>query len=817
MYKCPGCGSEILIYKSKKGFSLICLNCRTGGEIETESEEKAYLQFLQEYKNGNFIPESQKDIKKELEASNITLNELPEALRKIYLIKGISVVKYRLFREENLEEGKRPEELELHPKLRNYLSHNGIERLYKFQELALNYVSEGKDILIEAPTGSGKTEAFTLPVVDNILNMNKRGVHALFLYPTKALTRDQADKFMALEKATGIKFRVFDGDTSQEEREKIFRDRPEVILTNPDLLHYHLTMPWSRFRHMIRNIQFLVIDEVHSYTGAFGTHLHFLIKRLKRFTGLQIIGSSATIGNPEEFSTMLFSSPVKVIRVSVGRKGRLHFAMLYPGERSNISASVEALRILQMYSYKTLAFSNTHRNAEFLLRAARKGGLNVDLHRAGLSLKKRQGVERRFKAGKIGAVVATPTLELGIDIGSVNAVVSNLVDFTRLLQRLGRAGRKGQESIALLFLNNNDPISSYFKNHPEDYFTELRPCYIEPKNEVIGAFQLLSASFDKPLREDEFPELFGVRKKLLGERKLIRKGKYIIPSQEAGKEIRESGIRGMGKRVFIKFKGRVIGERGLPMALRELHQGAVYFHSGEAYRSSMLHLSSGESYAEVEKLHEEIKTEALHYSVPEVLEVIERKQAFGMELNYAKLKITDVVRGYVEKEFYSDKKLKEVDLSDKLSFSFSTYGFFFRAPEPEIEGSEEEKVAGSFHALEHVLIEGSNTLLGGGSDEIGGISLGTTGMIFIYDASPGGNGLSRLLYSRFEKAVLRSRSILEECACQRDDGCPRCTYSYHCGNNNKPLLKAGALSSLEKIASGRRTWAGEIKLDKGYV
>ncbi|HEQ78532.1 MAG TPA: DUF1998 domain-containing protein, partial [Euryarchaeota archaeon] len=129
----------------------------------------------------------------------------------------------------------------------------------------------------------------------------------------------------------------------------------------------------------------------------------------------------------------------------------------------------------------------------------------------------------------------------------------------------------------------------------------------------------------------------------------------------------------------------------------------------------------------------------------------------------------------------------------------------------------EEKVAGSFHALEHVLIEGSNTLLGGGSDEIGGISLGTTGMIFIYDASPGGNGLSRLLYSRFEKAVLRSRSILEECVCQRDDGCPRCTYSYHCGNNNKPLLKAGALSSLEKIASGRRTWAGEIKLDKGYV
>ncbi|HEQ78604.1 MAG TPA: hypothetical protein ENI78_03165, partial [Euryarchaeota archaeon] len=133
MYKCPGCGSEILIYKSKRGFSLICLNCRTGGEVETESEEKAYIQFLQEYRNGNFIPENQKDINKELEANNITFNEFPEALRKIFLIKGISVVKYRLFREENLEEGKRPEELHLHPKLRSYLTYNGIDRLYKFQ------------------------------------------------------------------------------------------------------------------------------------------------------------------------------------------------------------------------------------------------------------------------------------------------------------------------------------------------------------------------------------------------------------------------------------------------------------------------------------------------------------------------------------------------------------------------------------------------------------------------------------------------------------------------------------------------------------
>ncbi len=816
MYACPTCGKEILIYKSKKGFSLVCLNCRTGGEIEAESEEKAYSLFLQSYKKGSFLPESQKKLREELEKNSISYEELPEALKKISAIKGISVVKYRLFREEELEPGKRPEELPLHLKLKEYLKKKGIERLYRFQELAFRYISEGKDVLIEAPTGSGKTEAFTLPVVNEILESGQRGTQALFLYPTKALARDQAAKFEALERATQVKFRVFDGDTGREERERIFRERPEVIITNPDLLHLHLTMPWSSFRHMIRNVRFLVIDEVHSYTGAFGTHLHFLIKRLRRFTELQVIGSSATIGNPEEFSSLLFSSPVEVIREEGGRKARLHFAMLYPEERSNLGAMVEALRILQAHGYKTLAFSNTHRNAEFLLRAARKSGLSIDLHRAGLSYTKRQEVERKFREGKIKAVVATPTLELGIDIGSVNAVVSTLVDFTRLLQRLGRAGRKGQESVALLFLRNNDPISSYFKNHPEDYFTELQPCYIEPKNEVIAGFQLLSASLDKPLKEGEFPELKRVEERLLDEGRLIRKGSYLLPSKEVGEEIRRAGIRGMGDRVFIKFRDRVIGERGLPMALRELHPGAVYFHSGEAYRSKKLILSpSGRGYAEVEKFQEEIKTEALHYSVPEILEVLERRRAFGVELSYAKLKITNVVRGYVEKEFYSDKKLKEIELPEELSFSFSTYGFFFRAPEPEIE--DPEKKAGSFHALEHVLIEGSNTLLGGGSNEIGGISLGDSGVIFIYDASPGGNGLSRLLYSRFERAVLRSKSILEECTCQRSDGCPACTYSYLCGNNNKPLLKAGAENSLRKIVSWCKTEAGEFEKAKGYV
>jgi len=792
MRTCPLCDSEILVYRSGNGFSLVCLNCRTGGEVEAESEEEAFSRFVEskgELGGGSF-------------------KQVPGPLQKVLSSKSSELVKYRFFPGEEPSPGKAVKDLHVHQGLKRYLRLKGISRLYRFQEEALREVERGENLLVEAPTGSGKTEAFVLPVVDEILSSGSR---ALFLYPTKALARDQVEKFGALEETTGIKFRVFDGDTPPEERERIIEEEPEVIITTPDLLNLHLTMPWSGFRELAAQASFLVVDEVHTYSGAFGTHLHYIIKRLRRFSHLQLIGSSATIGNAREFGRLLFSTRVKVIREEGGRKGNLHLAMLYPRRKSGISSTVEALRILQNKGYSTIAFAGSHRSAEILLRAGKRAGLSIGLHRAGLNLAARRKVEAGFKEGKLKAVVATPTLELGVDIGEVNAIVSNLVDFTRLSQRLGRAGRKGQESIALLLLNHKDPISGYYRNHPLDYFSDYQARYLEPRNEVIASHQLLLASLDMPLAKREFPSLEGVKDSLLQGGKLTERGGYLVPSREA-EGVRKMGIRGVGEKVKIKFQGKTIGERELPLALKELHPGAIYLHGGKSYRSRNLNFFQGGGYAELESYRGEAKTEALRHSLPQAVSVEEKRRASGIELSYSKLNITEVVTGYVEKDLYSGEKLKEVELPRGLKYTFPTYGLFFKAPEAGSYGK-----GGSFHALEHVLIEGSNTLLGGGSGELGGISLGSTGIIFIYDGAMGGNGLSKLLFERFERACKRSRSILEECPCQRDDGCPQCTYSYQCGNNNSPLFKEGALTSLQRIVEGERTEVKEVRGEKGYV
>ncbi len=784
MRRCPSCGNEILIYRSKKGYSLVCLRCRTGGDVEAENEEDAYKKFIQKFE--------------------AEYGSLPPELKRIFAISGIEVVNHRTFEEEDPPEGRKTEELDIHPKLRKYLEKRNIKRLYAFQEKALDLILNGKNVVIEAPTGTGKTEAFTLPVVEAILRGKKK--RALFLYPTKALARDQLQKLLLIEELTGVRFRVFDGDTPKEERERIYREKPEILISNPDTVHLHLTMPWSEFGELIKSIDFLVIDEVHTYTGVLGSHLHYIIARLKRFTEFQIIGSSATLPNAREFGEMLFGERVEVVR-GKGRKSRVHFAMLYPLARSEISLILEILKILKGKS--TIVFANTHRMAELITRAAKKSGLKVEIHRAGLPMSKRRDVEERFRRGEIKAVVATPTLELGIDIGRVGAVVSNLVDFSRLVQRLGRAGRRGEESIALLILRANEPISEYFRRHPKEYFSELQPCYIEPKNEIVAKIQLLASALDKPLAEEEFSELEDLKAEVIEERLAVKSGRFLFALPQARKIVHR-GIRGIGEAVRIKLKGRVIGERSLPIALRELFPGAVYLHGGESYRSLSLDLAG--KVAEVEPFDEDIKTEALRYTMPEIVEVVEKRLAFSSEIMYCRLRITEVVHGYVEKDLFSSRKIREVELDNPLEYSYPTYGFVFRAPQPETGDT-----AGSFHALEHVLIEGSNLLLGGGSAEIGGVSLGESGMVFIYDGSPGGNGLAKLLYSRFESACRRAVKILEECPCKREDGCPKCTYSYRCGNNNKPLHKRGALSSLQKIVKGVATQVGEFIPEMGYI
>lgn len=269
----------------------------------------------------------------------------------------------------------------------------------------------------------------------------------------------------------------------------------------------------------------------------------------------------------------------------------------------------------------------------------------------------------------------------------------------------------------------------------------------------------------------------------------------------------------------------------MPMAASELFPEAIYIHGGKKYKSLSFKYMGGVGKAIVSEIKEDIrdKTVALRFSEPEIIKVLEEKDVMGIHVKYCDLQITEVVTGYVVKDIYKGTFKRKKDLPEPIRYTFKTKGFVLRAPEPREsilkfvdnkskDTEEDQLLMGAFHAFEHVLIESSDMLTGGSSREIGGISMGTSGVIFVYDGTPGGNGASKLLYKRLDEAIKRSILILEGCKCKSISGCPNCTYSYSCGNNNTPLFKLGALESFKLVMAGAQTtFRDEYKAEKPFI
>jgi DEAD/DEAH box helicase domain-containing protein len=306
--------------------------------------------------------------------------------------------------------------------------------------------------------------------------------------------------------------------------------------------------------------------------------------------------------------------------------------------------------------------------------------------------------------------------------------------------------------------------------------------------------------------------------KLVKEGLLAAERERFVPNFKKAMEVLNShSIRGIGSRVDIKIGSRIAGDRALPQALEELHQDAIYFLGGRRYRVKVLHYEKNQPrYAELEQIEPNYPyyTKALTDEWPSIIEVHERKRVFGMEVAYCSLKIQKRVLGYANIEIGQEvAQGKKVMFDKALEFEFDTKGFVFRAPGPQdamSKANDEEYVEMSaFHASEHVIIEGSAMITGGASADLGGISLGSSGLIFVYDGSIGGNGASRVLFDRLDKAFGRALRILSECPCKSESGCPRCTYSYRCGNNNEYLHKIAAIEVMNRAVEGEKTEIGE--------
>jgi len=703
-----------------------------------------------------------------------------------------------------LKMGVKVDDLDLNPAIKQALKRRGIERLYKFQEEAVKSIKSKNNTLIVAGTGTGKTEAFLLPILDDIIENPFGGVKALLVYPTKALARDQISRINSLAGMVfGVRALVFDGDTSERDRKRIFSMPPPILVTNPDMIHVSL-MYSNDFKKLISKVEYIVLDDMHVYNGVFGTHVLYVLRRLRRFIDTKpvFIGTSATIGNPGEFSKIFFGESARVIAAETGRRNVMYHVMVRSVARSKIVEAISILRKCLEHDMKTIIFADSHKAVELIRRIGLRYGVDIKVHRAGLLPEERKSIERGLWAGDIKAVAATPTLELGIDIGDLDSVILLNIPptFSKYIQRTGRCGRRGQKAYIFTILGD-DPISQYYENFPEDFFNRsLEPIALDPTNDEIAKVQLLAMAKDMPFRLDELNEFERKVAYELVRNRLLRSYRRLYRcSREGIKYLRQRmSLRGVGEIVRIyDIRGRFMGYREMPMALKELFPGAVYLHGGNVYIS--MELSQFKAIVKKMPPDFDLLTTPLYYSEPSEFKEYASKEIYGVSVSYGELKVRDVVYGYVIKDFKSGAILKEEVLEKEYSYQFKTKGLLLEFPSNADWNLMEN--AEAFHAIEHVLISAGETLVGASLTDMGGISF-PTGHIFIYDAFPGGSGITKLLLKRLKEAFLRAYRILSKCRCI--DGCPKCIFSPYCGNNNKFLSRRRALVILEDIMFEKR-------------
>jgi len=707
-----------------------CEKCGLEDLLEyTKNTDEVILDFLTKYDQGEIPDKKQMSIglknegiiRDENEIRKMIGNQTPDELTKSVLFsKKDYISKFKTIKNPLPIMGSKVEDLGLDKKITNHLKKIGIKQFYKFQEEAIVEIAYGSNVVIEAPTASGKTEAFLLPVLHKIFEQknNLGNVLALFVYPTKALSRDQYPKILEFAYKIGISVKVFDGDTKQSERIEILDNPPQIIITNFDILHYHL---WHRtkFASLLSSVKFLVTDEVHVYSGIFGSNVHYIIKRLKRICNkIQFIASSATLENAVGFCENLFDEKMKLIHGS-GRKGETDFLMLFPSLRTQRALMIDLIKKLTSKKHKTMVFSNSHKNSELVAMQAKKQKVDIKVHRAGLMANYRKSVEKSFKDDKLLAISCTPTLELGIDVGNVDGVISATIPVNRLIQRIGRAARKGQRGYAFLALGN-DPISQYYKNHPDDYFDDVERIYIDPKNPFVEEFQVIAMASDKPIAKHELQEHSSVIENHVKNGTLVLDENRYVPNFEKVKKLlNEYSIRGIGKSIDIFFNEKKLGDRILPIALEELHESAIYFLAGTRYKVKEFNYPE-KNYAKLERIPRDYPyyTKALTEEWPTIEKIFEKRKVFGVEVAFCKLHIQKTVYGYANIEFGQEViQGQKVLLDKKLDYDFITKGIVFHAPRPlkEIEKAEDEEYveASGYHATEHVVIEGSNMITGG--------------------------------------------------------------------------------------------------------
>lgn len=705
------------------------------------------------------------------------------------------------------------------------LAATGAERLWRHQAEGLNALGRGENVLVTTPTASGKSLVFHLPVLEEAVGGGPG--RALFLYPLKALGRDQCGKLEALARPLALNggpplVAVYDGDTPQEERGAIKRRFPRVVITNPDMLHLGLLGHWQSWAPFLRELRWIVLDELHTYRGIFGSHFHHVLQRLQRLARAEgadplLVASSATAANAGEFAARLTGRDFQWIRDSGSPQQGRHFLLFRPAA-SPYTLALQLLVELLRQGLKTIVFTKARRITELLYAWLRQQEPSladkVASYRSGFLPGERRKIERRLFEGRLSGVISTSALEMGIDVGGLDACV--LVGFPGSVmatwQRSGRVGRAGRESLTAL-VALPDALDHYLLDHPLELVE--RPCerlLVDPANEPVSRAHLVCAASELPLHRDRDRDYLESQAPLVGEllrqRLLVEKGREGELTTPHHRPHREVSLRGAGETATIleSGRGRLIGTVDGVRVLHECHPGAIYLHRGWQFLVRTLDLEARKVHAE--PVDVDYYTSPLTEKSTEILEVLEhrREDGDGLEAFLGRLRVTERVTGYERRRVRGQEPIDQHEL-ELPEVAFETVGLWWLAPRPLEDRlrSEEFHFMGALHAAEHATISllPLHALCDRG--DVGGISIPlhpqlSCGAVFIYDGHPGGVGISARAYHDLPALLERVADLLRQCDCE--DGCPTCVQSPKCGNGNRPLDKDGALRFLRLVLAG---------------
>ncbi len=719
---------------------------------------------------------------------------------------------------------------DLNEKIVEYLDSKDI-KLYEHQSETYEAIKNGENVIITTPTASGKTLAFNLPIMETMVE--DKDATALYIYPAKALSNDQLHVLENLEKELDIDIgpKTYDGDTPRTQKRGI-RENSRIVLTNPYQLHLILSWhhQWSRF---YKNLRYIVIDESHYYKGVFGSNVAFLIKRLKRIANFygsypQFILSSATLANPLELANRLTGEEFVLVDNDTSPSGEKDFILYNPFQNyvrnkaytqnaPSIHMETENIFMYMMLkNIQTLCFTVSRKTTELIAMWAKKDMTQVKgklahriaAYRAGYHPEERREIEEGLKSGKYLGVTCTNALELGIDIGSLDAVIISGYPGTMIStwQQSGRAGRSSQKSIAVLIAFENQ-LDQYFMNNPKFFFDKPHEnAIIDLSNPILQEAHLLCAAKELPLKRGESEKYFGVSQDVIDE--LVSKkdlyenhrGDFMYPYDD--NPAMDHSLDQVSSEEFkVMVNGRLLETMERSQVYREAHEGAILINKGDTYVVDSVNLKKG--YVNVSKETIDYHTMVLNKTETNIKKKLSKTKYGDLLIHFGELTVSEDYYKYKKMHFSKPMGTFPLDLPP---LTFNTKGLWFTIPKEvkdtlkDMFPNDEEVFEGGLHGVEHALIGLFPLHTMCDRFDIGGLSTNyhedtQEATIFIYDGYEGGIGITEKAVDVFVDLLNSTIDLLNNCKCKK--GCPSCIYSPKCGNDNKPLHKGATKYILE--------------------